>query len=156
MRSITCFSVARVALPAILAVLLTNAASAYSISGLEINPEAPISTSDPVSFEILFYTPNTPGFLYQPTELSVLAHQITIDLYADSGQLTKLDFFTEMVDVGRLPAGEYQYTINLTAAGGISPSSGAQVTGSLTVVPEPASGLLLLAAMAGFARRRSR
>src|SRR3989442_917694 len=70
---------------------------AQRIISVEIQPVAPITSSNAVSFTIFVETPQSAAQVYRPTEVVVGRNQILVVLYPTWGDLDALDDLTEMV-----------------------------------------------------------
>lgn len=118
--------------------ILSSSASGFSIDGVIVRPDGTITPNDPVSLEILITTPSSPAFLTQATEVVVTANDISVDIFADSGELQALDSLLETVDLGTFQPGAYDYTIVLHPAFDVSWGT-RMVSGSFRVTCAPGS-----------------
>lgn len=88
----------------------THSTVAFSIDDVTVLPTGTITPSDPVSIEFSISTPSEPPSLYQPTEVHIAGHNISVDLFVDSGSFQMIGTLTEIVDLGELSSGNYTYT----------------------------------------------
>ena len=147
------------------AIVLTLAAAfspgtapAFSITDVSVLPADTPRPFDDVMLQIDVFSPNLDPFLVFPTEVSVQDNQILVDLFMDSSLLTVPDSLTEIVSVGALAPGNYDYTVSVFFASGLPLILADQMQGSFTVIPLPPALWLMAASLAalGAAGRRAR
>jgi len=108
----------------LMAVLLATT-SLYGQGSVQILPSGGIAPWDAVTMQITVSTPTSPAFLYEPTQLDITGHQITVDIFVDAGFLQMFDSVTDWVDLGVLPAGAWDYLVighaGANLGGGVGP-----------------------------------
>jgi hypothetical protein len=135
-------SAAAIAAALLTIVLFGAPCLSQEIISVEIEPVGPISSSNAVSFKIVLATSQFPAQLYRPTEVVVGRNQLLIVLYPTWGDGFSFDSLTEVVPVGPLPAGTYQYVIALVAKKELQLRYNQLfVTGSFAVIPQLESAL---------------
>lgn len=103
-------------LAALVVLTLSTPAAAFSIEGVTVFPPGTITPQDQVSLEIVIITPSMPASLFLPTQVEISSNEISIDVFADAGLWTALDYLVETVDLGMLQPGTYAYTVVLHPA----------------------------------------
>ena len=141
------------ALPMAVVLLFSQVAMACTLDLASVLPAEQILFGNSVSLEMEISTSSSPASLFQPTEWTLNGNEVSVDVFVESGTFTALDGLTETVDLGVLPVGMYDFTVNTHA-----PTASCSVgTGSFEVVPEPscaAIGSVLFACAIPFLRRR--
>ena len=109
------------------------------ISSAAVDPTGIITPADFVSLNVFLESGYAEIELFSPTQVQTIGNDIVVDIFAESGMLTILDFDLETVQLGSFPPGTYSY---LVTQRGPSMFGQAQVSGTFQVVPEPASAIL--------------
>jgi hypothetical protein len=111
-------------------------ASAYSITSVQIEPEAPLKASDDVFLKVELATPGSPALLYKATDVIIDRDEVVVIFYPDSGPLDAIGHLTANVPLNRLRVGEYRYVIVLNPAPPGADWGRKFLTGTITLLPE--------------------
>jgi hypothetical protein len=136
-------------------VLSSISSANVTIESVAVFPTSTITPDDSVSLEIAVFSTSSPAFLYQPTSVEFVAHEVFVNLFVDAGDGDALDWLSESAALGRLEPGIYPFTVTLWP--GANTTGGGVVSGNFTVIPEPATlALLTLGILTVMKRRRWR
>ena len=138
--------------------LCSTANAQIQLDGVAVSPFQP-NTSTPVSLIVSITTPGGPAFLVSPTSVSLNNSSFAIRVFPDYGPQDVTSHLDEVVNLGILSPGIYNFSINLYGVIDIPPITHFEfpildqpVIGSFTVVPEPSSFVLAALGVLGFAR----
>lgn len=130
--------------------LATSLVNAGIIDNVQVTPESP-TISD--SIEVNVFATLSYGEIPYSTEVTMLNNQVKIDIVFSGSGLPAITSWQHTENIGSLDIGTYDLVITTTKIS--SPGWDDEYTTEFTVVPEPAS-VLLLSLGAFFIRRKKR
>ncbi len=100
----------RLGLIAVMVCSVFGANAKYPVE-VRVFPTCEITPNDRVVLEVLVNTPNTPAFLYRPTEVLIENGNVIVSIFPDSGGLTAYDTILVTVDLGYFGLGAHSYDL---------------------------------------------